>query len=142
MICVGQRVDAQGVSGARILADHYHDKVAAGQGALAYEFCKSKGLVLGLAGLRIPRKEMENKPNTVHVVTGRGIWSTAFDYTAAEVQLTPETLSPVRGDQPFPGFNEDGVIVVGHLPPTKTGLGVFWMTMYKIAHQPNGHKPL
>ena len=139
---MSQSVEAPSVSGPRIAADVYHDKVTVGYGALAYEFGQSQSLVLGLAGLGITRLDMENKPNVVQVVTGKGIWVAPFNHTVPEVPLSPETRSSVRGDQPFPGFNEDGVITVGHLPPTKTGLSIFWATAFKIANRPNGHGPL
>jgi hypothetical protein len=76
----------------------------------------------------------------VQVVMGRKTWVTFFKPEAKEVVLARDTLFPIGGAPPFPGFNEDGLIMIGYAPPKpKPGAGpirldmfVLWVAIFKI----------
>ena len=124
----------------RITADVDHDKPTAGDKALNYEFKQCQQLVLAFGDLDLPfRKELQKKPDVVHVLMNRKSWVAVFEPEAKEVFLNRSTLVPIRGGQPFPGFNEDGAIMIGYMSPVpkenekpEIGLFVLWMAEFKI----------
>jgi len=123
----------------RITADVDHNKNH--ENAPSYEFRKCKELILSFGDLDLPyRKELQKKPDTVHVIMGRRAWMTIFKPDAKEVYLVRDTLVPIRANEPFPGFVEDGMIMMGYMPPVPTGekppaevgVVVWWMAEFKI----------
>jgi hypothetical protein len=125
----------------RITADIDHDQ-SAGK-AQSYEFRRCQELVLAFGDLGLPfRKELQKKPDMVHVVMNRRAWATIFNPDAKEVVLGRDTLYPIRGAEPFPGFKEDGVVMIGYMPPPPTGneppaMGMFvlWAAMFKVTYK-------
>jgi hypothetical protein len=76
---------------------------------------------LGLVDLDRPfRKELQKEPDAVHIVIGRQTWITFFRPEDKEVILARDTLIPIGGAPPFPGFNEDGLIMLGYSAPEST----------------------
>jgi hypothetical protein len=124
----------------RIAADVDHNQSAGNDKALTYEFGRCQELILMFGNLDLPfREELQKKPDMVHVVMNRKAWATIFKPGAGEVFLGRDTLFPVRGGEPFPGFIDDGVIMVGYNPPAPTrnanlevGLFVLWAAMFRI----------
>ena len=124
----------------RITADVGHDQSTGNDKAPAYGFRRCQELVLAFGDLDLPfRKELQKKPDMVHVIMERKTWATVFKPEAKEVYLGRDTLFPIRGGQPFTGFNEDGLIMIGYMPPLPTrseapavGLFVLWAAMFKV----------
>ena len=125
---------------ARITADVDHNRSTARDKALTYEFKRCQEVVLSFGDLDLPfSKELQKKPDTVHVATKRGIWATFFKPEAKEIFLSRDMLTPIRGNEPFPGFKEDGMIMIGYMPPPSTGdkpvelrVLVLWAAEYRI----------
>jgi hypothetical protein len=90
--------------------------------ALAYEFRGCQELVLDFGDLDLPfRKEFQKKPDTIHVIMQGRAWAAFFKPEAKEVYLGRDALVPIRGSVPFSGFREDGIIMIGYMPPPPTG---------------------
>jgi hypothetical protein len=128
----------------KITADVDHNQSAGNDKAPSYEFKSCQELILSFGDLDLPfRKELQKKPDMVHVIMGRRAWVTIFKPDAKEVVLCRDTLYPIRGGEPFPGFNEDGAIMIGYMPPVPTrddtplvGLFVLWTGMFMISAAP------
>ena len=125
----------------RIVADVDHNHSPGHENPLKYEFEKCTELILALGDLDLPySKELQKRPDMVQVVIGQGIWATIFGQEDKEVYLSRATLVPFKGERPFPGFVEDGAIVLGYMPPIPTGeinkqgigLMVLWATLFKV----------
>ncbi len=125
---------------ARITADVDHNQSTGNAKAPPYEFGSCQELVLSFGDLDLPfQKELQKKPDTAHVIMGSKAWATIFKPEAKEVYLARDTLSPIRGGVPFQGFKEDGLILIGYMPPPPTGnevrdihVMVLWMAAFKI----------
>jgi hypothetical protein len=125
----------------RLTVDIAHNQGPGHDEALTYEIKKCQAVYLNLGDLDRPfRKELQKEPDMVHVMIGRQTWITMFKPEAKEVVLARDTLFPILGAPPFPGFNEDGLIMIGYAPPKpKQGseqitpsLFVLWATKFKI----------
>jgi hypothetical protein len=129
----------------KITADVDHNHSPGHEKPLTYEIRPSSQLILELGDLDLPySKELKKKPDMVHVVIRGRIWATGFQPEAKEVYLTPSTLVPLEGGTPFPGFAEDGLIMIGWMPPvppsggSKTlGMPVFWVTQFRVKNKDN-----
>ncbi|HME19428.1 MAG TPA: hypothetical protein VKF15_06825 [Nitrososphaerales archaeon] len=130
----------------RITADVDHNRASGNDKAPAYEFKRCAELILSFGDLDLPfRKELQKKPDSVHVVMNRRAWATAFKPDAKEVFLNRGMLFPIRGNEPFMGFNEDGLIMICYMPPVPTGdkapaevgMVVYWMAEFKISMTPS-----
>jgi hypothetical protein len=127
----------------KIRADVDHNSFTAGDKALNYELKPRPGLILEFGDLDLPfRKEFQKKPDTVHVLLkgmrGR-IWATVFKPEDKEVYLNRDSLVPLQGGQPFPGFRDDGMIIIGYIPPVPKSddvkdlvMPMFWGAMFKV----------
>jgi hypothetical protein len=131
----------------KLTADMAHSHGPRADEALTYEMKRCQGVILDLGDIDRPfLKELQKKPDIVHVVMGRRSWLTKFGPDDKEVVLARDTLVPISGGEPFPGFNEDGLITVGYLPPeptagadpTRINLVVLWMTMFRITDKEIG----
>jgi hypothetical protein len=125
----------------RITADIDHNHSRGNEKAPSYEFKKCKEVILSFGDLDLPfRKELQKKPDTVHVIMERRAWAVFFRPEAKEVYLNRDNMIPIRGNEPFPGFNADGIIMIGYMPPPPTGdntpkeMGVLvlWMAEFSI----------
>ncbi len=125
----------------RLTADRAHNHGSGHDEALTYEIKRCGEVFLDFGDLDRPfLKELQKKPDMVHLVMGRRSWITSFRPEDKEVILARDTLVPITGGQPFPGFNEDGIIAIGYAPPEPTGtaastdfnLVVLWVTMFRI----------
>ncbi|MDG6991041.1 MAG: hypothetical protein JRM99_06430 [Nitrososphaerota archaeon] len=124
---------------AKITADVDHNKSAGNAKAPPYEFDQCQELILSFGDLDLPfRKELQKKPDTVHVIMGPKAWGTTFKPEAKEVYLGRDTLIPLRGGVPFQGFRENGLVLIGYMPPPPTGAEVknlnvlvLWMASFK-----------
>ncbi len=126
---------------ARLTADMAHKHGPGQDEALNYELRKCQEVILDFGDIDRPfMKELQKKPDVVHVVMGRRSWLTKFGPEDKEVILARDTLVPFAGGQPFPGFVEDGLITLGYFPPEgklgaepdRLDLFVLWMTQFKI----------
>ncbi len=124
----------------RITADVDHNQSAGDGKAQAYEFRSCQELILSLGNLDLPfSPELQKKPDMVHVIMGQRDWATIFKPDAKDVFLGRDTLVPIRGGEPFPGFKEDGAIMIGYMPPVPTrddtpavAMFVLWAAMFKV----------
>ena len=126
----------------RLKADIAHHSGRGGREALTYSVEKDSAVYLGLDELDRPfRKELQKEPDTVHVVIGPNIWALMFKPSDKEVFLVRDSLVPMgRTVGPFPGFKEDGSIIIGYAPPQPTGgegdgqydVLVLWSGRFKI----------
>jgi hypothetical protein len=128
----------------RITADVDHNRASGNGKAPAYEFRSCPELILSFGDLDLPfRKELQKKPDSVHVVMNRRTWMTVFKPDEKEVFLNRGMLFPIRGNEPFMGFNEDGLIMICYMPPVPTGdkapadvgMVVYWMAEFKITEK-------
>jgi hypothetical protein len=136
----------------RITADMAHHHGPGHDEALTYEIRKCLAVYLDLGDLDRPfQKELQKEPDIVQVVMGRKMWVTFFRPEDKEVVLARDTLTPIGGAPPFPGFNDAGLIVVGYAPPISTlkkqegpirlDLVVLWVTTFRITDKEATDKP-
>jgi hypothetical protein len=127
----------------RLKADMAHNQGPGHDEALSYEIKKGPAVLLDLRDLDRPfRKELQKAPDIVQVILGRRSWVTFFNPEANEVVLNRETLVPGPGEPlPFPGFTEDGAIMIGYAPPSSSLKGpgkkdyvifVLWISRFKV----------
>jgi hypothetical protein len=128
----------------RITADMAHNHGPSRDETLTYEIKKCPAICLSFGDLDRPfRKELQKEPDMVHVAMGpHQSWITLFKPEAKEVILARDTLLPIAGSPPFPGFTRDGVIALGYAPPESAikrdgtkglPLIILWMTMFKVS---------
>ncbi len=125
----------------KITADVDHNRSPGGSNGPPYQFRKCKELVLAFGDLDMPfRKELQKKPDMVHVVMNRRIWATIFKPEDKEVYLNRNSLFPLQGQGPFPGFEDDGMIMLGYMPllpsegkAPQPSLFVLWAAEFRIA---------
>ncbi|MGD0636833.1 MAG: hypothetical protein ABSA72_02165 [Nitrososphaerales archaeon] len=124
----------------RLTVDMAHKHGPGQDEALTYEFKKCGAVYLNLRDFDRPfRKELQKEPDTINVRIGKHVWITFFKPEDKEVVLARDTPLPLAGAPPFPGFKEDGYILIGYSPPPPTGdqkkdlyLFVLWMTKFTV----------